>query len=229
MTWALAALFLAGTFLIGVAVGRTGRDGAPTTDLTDVAPHTSRDQGAAAAPSRDAILAPSPYTATDAAPPDVSTDPTRAVTTTAPDDDAVLLALGDVFVQPVGPRGLEFTARVRALAGRRVRVRGFVVRQDRATPGRLLIAPRPILLHEEEYGLADDLPAATVLVLDPSMATASAPDAAAQRPVEVVGTLAIGSREEPDGRVSLLRLTVDDGAPPARAARQTHDTRNGGA
>jgi hypothetical protein len=53
-------------------------------------------------------------------------------------------------------------------------------------------------------------------VLDARAPAAVGQDAATQRPVEVVGTLAIGAREEPDGRVSLLRLTVD-AAPPGAA------------
>lgn len=129
-----------------------------------------------------------------------------------PPDDAVPVDLGELFVRPVGPRGPELTGRVRALAGRRVRMRGYVVRQERPMPDRFLLTPRPMVLHEEEYGLADDLPAATVLVLD-APPPGSASHATAPVLVVVTGTLEIGNREEPDGRVSLLRLHAD--RPPA--------------
>jgi alkaline phosphatase len=39
-----------------------------------------------------------------------------------------------------------------------------MVRRDVAPPGTLLITPRPVQLHDREYGLADDLPPATLYV-----------------------------------------------------------------
>jgi hypothetical protein len=39
------------------------------------------------------------------------------------------------------------------------------------------------------------------------------------RPVEVTGILEVGNREEKDGRVSAIRLTLD--GPPAKAKRTT--------
>jgi hypothetical protein len=49
-----------------------------------------------------------------------------------------------------------------------VRILGFMVAQDAPLPGRLLLAPRPQQLHQSEYGLADDLPATTLLVEAPA-------------------------------------------------------------
>lgn len=121
-------------------------------------------------------------------------------------DEAEVLDLVDVFVRPAGPRGLELSERVRALDGRRVRVRGYVVRQELPTDGRFLLTTRPMQLHEEEYGLADDLPAATLVVLAEGSTFGANPP---RGPVVVAGTLRVGNREEPDGRVSALRLTLD--------------------
>src|SRR5436190_3112155 len=47
----------------------------------------------------------------------------------------VELKFEDFFASPVGPRGLEFTEKVRSLDGKRVRIVGFMVRQEKPSPG----------------------------------------------------------------------------------------------
>src|SRR5438067_1692524 len=53
------------------------------------------------------------------------------------------LKFSEFFVSPVGDRGLELTERLRGLDGERVRLLGYMVRQEAATPGKLLLAPLP--------------------------------------------------------------------------------------
>jgi hypothetical protein len=116
------------------------------------------------------------------------------------------LNLSELFNYPIGPAGLRFTDKVKNLAGKRVRVVGYMVRQEKAPPGCFLLAPVPVELHEEHYGLADDLPASTLFVFDAHQKSITQYRSG---PVLVSGTLRIGNREEADGRISQVRLTLD--------------------
>lgn len=117
------------------------------------------------------------------------------------------LKFSDFFIRPVGARGLELTERLRQLDGTRVHILGYMVRQEAPPPGRLLLTPTPAGIHEHDNGLADDLPASTVFV---SVRTSS------REPVPhmpglmlLTGTLNVGNRTEPDGRISVVRLALD--------------------
>lgn len=124
-----------------------------------------------------------------------------------PAADVPELSLGEIFATPVGARGLEFSAKARSLAGQRVRVQGYMVRREAPPPGTFLLAPAPVQLHESEYGLADDLPAATVFVEAPAWRGRTVPYAPG--PLVLTGRLELGNREEPDGRISSVRLVLD--------------------
>jgi hypothetical protein len=115
------------------------------------------------------------------------------------------------FFGPVGDRGLTYSGRLRALAGKPVRILGYMVRQDQPVPGVLLLAPFPFQLHESEYGLAEDLPATLVHVTVPDQETAIVPFTPGL--LLLTGELGIGPREEPDGRISTVRLRMH--SPPA--------------
>jgi hypothetical protein len=117
------------------------------------------------------------------------------------------------FFKPVGARGLEFTDKVRDLDGKRVRLLGHMVRQDALVPGLFLFTARPCTLHEEEYGFADDLPAATVHVFMPG-ADAERPAPFTPGPMLLTGTLSLGNRLEADGRISRIRLALEKPAAP---------------
>lgn len=123
------------------------------------------------------------------------------------------LAFSDFFA-PIGRKGLEYSEKLRGLDGRRVRILGFMVAQEAPQPGRFLLAPRPLQLHQSEYGLADDLPAATLLVEAPADAERVLPFTPG--PLLLTGTLRLGNREEPDGRVTTVRLVLD---PPETSRR----------
>lgn len=120
--------------------------------------------------------------------------------------EPIEIALGELFEFPVGPRGLEYSAKARSANGRRVHVVGYLVRQAAPIPWTLLLAPVPQTLHEREYGLCDDLPMNTLHVLLPR----SVPPILPHRPglVELTATLELGSREEADGRRSVGRLVL---------------------
>ncbi len=138
--------------------------------------------------------------------PAVGTAPGSLVDLPPLPEGVTALQFGEVFLKPVGPRGLVFTDKVKSLDGRRVRILGHMVRREGAPPGTLLLTPYPVQLHDSEYGLADDLPPNTLLV--------TVPDAEGEIPFTaglllLTGRLEIGSREEPDGRTSVVRLVLD--------------------
>lgn len=124
------------------------------------------------------------------------------------------LRFGDFFVRPVGTRGLELTEKLRGLDGRRVRILGYMVQQEEPPPGRLLLAPMPAQIHEHDNGLAEDLPAAMVFVSVPTSPDAAVPFVPGL--MLLSGTLSVGGRSEPDGRISLVRLALD---PPDKIGR----------
>ena len=131
-------------------------------------------------------------------------------------DEAAVLTLkfSDFHQQPVGPRGLALGKQLLAAHGRTVRIVGYMVASEQPQPGRFQLTARPVRLSEHADGDADDLPPATVLVLlDASQADQVVP----QRDglIALTGTLAVGRREEADGRVSWVRLQL-----PADATRR---------
>lgn len=117
------------------------------------------------------------------------------------------LRFRDFFVQPVGPRGLELTDTLCQLDGKKVRILGYMARQEQPVPGVFLFNAIPVRLNEEHYGLADDLPAATLFVSVPVNRDQVVPYT--PQPMLLTGTLSLGNREEADGRISTVRLALD--------------------
>lgn len=134
------------------------------------------------------------------------------------------LSFGELFAQPIGPRGLEPSARLKAASGQEVRIVGFMVLREQPQAGRFLLAPRPVSMAEHADGEADDLPPATVTVVLPE----SQRDRLVvhQRgPVALTGRLEVGPVEDETGRVSWLRLHLAAdalAATPAAAAVESH-------
>jgi len=122
-------------------------------------------------------------------------------------DGVTELKFAEFYKTPVGLRGLEPTDKLRRLAGRKVRLLGYMVRTDRPVEGRLILAPFPQNLHEHEYGLVDDLPPQIVFVTVPDQAGKVVPFTPGL--LLLTGTLELGNRLEPDGRVSHVRLVLD--------------------
>lgn len=134
----------------------------------------------------------------------------RAPAQAAPTETALALSWADAIEHPIGPRGLRFSPAWLQQQGRRVSLHGHVVRQELPQPGRFLLAPQPLRLSEHADGDADDLPPTVVLVLLPP----SQQDRIVRAPPHALtlsGRLSLG-REERDGRVSWLRLQLDESA-----------------
>ena len=117
------------------------------------------------------------------------------------------LKFSEFFVHPMGARGLTLTAKLRGLDGKKARILGYMAQQEQPVPGMFLFSALPVRLNEEHYGLADDLPAATVFVFMPK----DRDKVARHTPglMLLTGTLSVGNREEADGRISTVRLTLD--------------------
>jgi len=129
------------------------------------------------------------------------------------------LKFNEFFVQPVGKRGLELTPRLRGLDGKRVRILGYMVRQEQPPPGRILLSPMPAEIHEHDNGLADDLPPSLVFVSVPTVPQEPVPHVPGL--MLLIGTLSVGNRVEPDGRISAVRLTLD---PPPQSQEASEAT-----
>lgn len=146
---------------------------------------------------------------------------------------------------PVGPRGLEFTDRIKALDGKHVRIAGFQVAEmvgvcnaepnassparkaramfEASVPGRLMLSPVPESVNFSHYGLCEDLPPQVVFVTVPELFGQIIPQHPG--PLLLSGILEIGNKPEPDGRVSAVRLVLDPQAP-ASAPSPTVSTRS---
>ena len=126
------------------------------------------------------------------------------------------IAFTEFFKSPVGPLGMEFTEKARQLDGKQVRLLGFMVHQDLAMNGVMMLAPFALTTDEAEYGPCDDLPAAIVFVTVPKFRDTAVPFTPG--PLVLTGRLELGPRTESDGRVSHLRLVLDnEAAQPANA------------
>jgi hypothetical protein len=111
---------------------------------------------------------------------------------------------------------VELTEKLLKLDGQRVRILGYMIQQSDPTSRTFLFSPRPIQMHEREYGFADELPASTMHVFT----DASVPEIVPFTPgaMLLTGTLSVGNRQEPSGRISLVRLQLDAPTPAQREA-----------
>lgn len=123
------------------------------------------------------------------------------------------LSFAELFKSPIGPAGFEFSDKARQLDGKLVRILGFMIHQDEALNGVLMLAPFALSTNEAEYGLCDDLPPAIVFVTVPKSRDARVPFTPG--PLVLTGTLELGARTEADGRVSYIRLQLSDDLAPA--------------
>lgn len=127
------------------------------------------------------------------------------------------LKFAEIFA-PIGPRGLEFTEKARALDGKRVRMLGYMVKTCRHDHGRFLLTPFPITLHDHEMGPADDLPPSTVFVDVPPFRRALKYIPHEPGLFLLTGKLSLGGRDELHGRRSWVRLELErPGYGPAEA------------
>lgn len=191
--------------------------------LTGIRPAAARRLFTAVAMAALAVMASSAVRAHDSDPGPAPTPPALAVRAALPPLPAGVaeLRFADLFKRPVGPRGLEPSVRLLALAGQPVRVVGHMAAAALPMAGRLVLAPMPVELGDEDEHLADDLPPQAVFVhLTGSAASRTPPHYPGL--LALTGTLELGSREEPDGHVSTIRLRLDPAASAACLPESTH-------
>jgi len=118
------------------------------------------------------------------------------------------LKFRDLFKLPVGPKGLEPTAKVRRLDGKRVRIVGYMVHQQPPLAGGFLLSPLPVEAGDEDESLADDIPASAIFVSLPAHAGVTAPMLPGL--IKVTGCLKLGTREiRGSDRVAAARIELD--------------------
>lgn len=106
------------------------------------------------------------------------------------------LRMKDVFRSPVGERGLEYSETARALDGHQVRITGFMAQTDWKDHSQFILATFPLILHDREYGQADEIPSGSVLVKMPEGETA----AFTKGLLMLSGTLSLGRSDAPGDR-----------------------------
>jgi hypothetical protein len=118
------------------------------------------------------------------------------------------LKFREFFALPIGPKGLTPSQRLLSLAGQRVRVVGYMARQEQPSTGVLIVAPLPVVLGGEDESFSDDLPATTLYV---HLADADRYRSVPWMPglLSFSGVLRLGAASEVDGRMSFVRLELD--------------------
>ncbi|GAO37322.1 hypothetical protein SCT_2743 [Sulfuricella sp. T08] len=116
------------------------------------------------------------------------------------------LKFHDFFKMPVGPGGLVPSEKLLGLNGKHVRIIGYMAQQETPSTGVFILSPIPVVMGDEDEGLADDLPPNVVFVhlekndhvvpFIPGL-------------LKLSGILSVSSQEEADGRVSSVRLLLD--------------------
>jgi len=125
----------------------------------------------------------------------------------ASDTNTAEVSFGEFF-EPVGDGGLEYTARLRSLVGKQVRLTGYMLRDTRRHRGMFILVPRPAAPESDGTCSAQDVPPNAVHVHLPA---GSESRLVPYQPGRIVlrGTLSIGPKRETDGRNSAVRLLLD--------------------
>lgn len=117
------------------------------------------------------------------------------------------LDLSEIYITPAGPKGFELSEKAKSLSGRKVRVKGFMVRYPHPDPKLFILNSTPMFLDFAEYRLADSLPPEAIHVIT------DVPEGKAYNYYKpemiLLGTIQYGPRTELDGRISHIRLLLD--------------------
>jgi hypothetical protein len=117
------------------------------------------------------------------------------------------LKFRELFKLPIGPRGLEPSEKLISLNGQRVRMVGYMAKEEASAAGMFILSPLPVTMGDEDESFADDLPASAVFVHMESASNAVIPYLPGL--IKLTGTLQFGAQQEGDGRVSTVRLLLD--------------------
>jgi len=126
---------------------------------------------------------------------------------TPPSLDTTDLKFHELFKLPVGPRGLEPSKKLIGLNSKRVRMVGYMAKEENPTPGLFILSPLPVNMGDEDESLADDLPASAVFVHMGSASNEVVPYLPGL--IRLSGVLQLGSLQEADGHISTVRILID--------------------
>jgi hypothetical protein len=117
------------------------------------------------------------------------------------------LRFQDFFQPVIGDRGLDYSERLKKLDGHRVRIAGFMVREQARGPGVFMLAPWPTRIESDGFCVYEDYPPATLHVLQSGVCVETLPF----RPglLVLTGVLSVKPRLMPDGRNCVLSLQLD--------------------
>jgi hypothetical protein len=111
------------------------------------------------------------------------------------------------FKMPMGAKGFEVSEKVLQASGQKVRLTGFMVKNEIPTPGAFILSPRPVQMSEHADGDANDLPASVCWVyLDTSQKSWVVPHISG--PVTVEGLFSFKRVEAADGSVAWFHLKL---------------------
>ena len=130
--------------------------------------------------------------------------PTALTATSALAEGVTELTLRELYQMPIGPRGLVPSKKLLALDGKQVRVVGYMVGEDEPVAGRLILAPMPMQLVDEDEPESDDLPPNVIYVNFPSSIHAHS----MRGQIRLTGTLRLGAVPQSDGRLAAVRLEL---------------------
>ena len=113
------------------------------------------------------------------------------------------LKFSEIFKMPVGPRGMESSAKLLSLNNKPVRIVGYMAKQETPTPGLFIMTPLPVNMGDEDDKFADDMPANSIFVhLDnPDALVDYTPSL-----IHLTGQLSLGNVQEVDGRISYVHV-----------------------
>jgi len=118
------------------------------------------------------------------------------------------LTFKDFFSPVIGDRGLDLSPKLTALHGQRVRIAGYMTREDIRHPGVFLLTPWPTKVSDDGYCVTDELPPATLHVLLPE---GTEQERCPYLPGQLflTGILQVGPAAAPDGRNAIAQLRLD--------------------
>lgn len=120
------------------------------------------------------------------------------------------LRFQDFFKPVIGDRGPEYTERIRSLHGKKVRVQGFMVREQSRKAGVFMLAPWPTRIESDGFCVYEDFPPATLHVLLPEGDQRTAPFKPGL--LSVIGVLEVRPAPMPDGRNCVASLRLENSA-----------------
>jgi hypothetical protein len=124
-----------------------------------------------------------------------------------PSSGVEIVDLRSIFKLPLGQYGLEFDSKFLSLNQHLVKITGYIVKSGEPALGNFLLSVRPVQLHRDDDGQADDLPASTIKVLlDPSQSNLKVPYAPGLHTFR--GTLQIGRLDSTNEPVSWISLQL---------------------